>query len=185
MVQDMANCESDCSEFANSQVAEWEHSGPELDCRAATTGRTLIDRPPVASNDLDHAVDHPRPFTASAADTPLALESVNPASLRSCLSSSGIYSGSPDRTGAPRANRVVSFYLRRVREYEVTFGDDSSNSPDAPLSLSLGWGYNPEEKISSLGINDETAQSTKRKTNAEAIVFQSCRLNFVLMFQDV
>lgn len=44
--------------------------------------------------------------------------------------------------------RNVSFSHTRVREYEVTLGDNPSVSSGAPLSL--GWRYDPRERIVSL-----------------------------------
>ena len=49
--------------------------------------------------------------------------------------------------------RNVSFSHLQVREYEVTLGDNPSVSSGVPLSL--GWRYNPNEKISKLDDDDD------------------------------
>ena len=54
--------------------------------------------------------------------------------------------------------RNVSFSHLQVREYEVTLGDNPSVSSGVPLSL--GWRYNPNERISKLDDDDE-----KREVN--------------------
>ena len=52
----------------------------------------------------------------------------------------------------PLVTRNVSFSHLQVREYEVTLGDNPSVSSGVPLSL--GWRYNPNEKISKLADDD-------------------------------
>ena len=55
--------------------------------------------------------------------------------------------------------RNVSFSHSQVREYEATLGDNPSVSSGVPLSL--GWRYNPRERISSLeNDNDGTSPGT-------------------------
>ncbi len=128
-------------------------SGP-TNARAAAAGRSLLGRPGGAV-----AVCPAGSFTASAASTPLPPRASEPI-LRSCLSSSGSRSSSTSATPAGGSGneefelkRNVSFSHLRVREYEVTLGDNPSVSSGAPLSL--GWRYDPRERIVSL---DEEAK---------------------------
>ena len=53
--------------------------------------------------------------------------------------------------------RNVSFSHLQVREYEVTLGDNPSVSSGAPLSL--GWRYNPNERISKLDDDDDEIEA--------------------------
>ena len=53
--------------------------------------------------------------------------------------------------------RNVSFSHLQVREYEVTLGDNPSVSSGVPLSL--GWRYNPNEKISKLDDDHNKVES--------------------------
>ncbi|KAL7433208.1 hypothetical protein ACHAXM_004547 [Skeletonema potamos] len=50
--------------------------------------------------------------------------------------------------------RNVSFSHLQVREYEVTLGDNPSVSSGVPISL--GWRYNPNERISKLDDDDNS-----------------------------
>jgi hypothetical protein len=57
----------------------------------------------------------------------------------------------------PLVTRNVSFSHLQVREYEVTLGDNPSVSSGVPLSL--GWRYNPNERISKLDDDDDEMES--------------------------
>ena len=61
----------------------------------------------------------------------------------------------------------VAFSHLQFREYKVTLGDNPSVSSGAPLSL--GWRYNPHEKISSLdNINTNSNNNSEAASNESA-----------------
>ncbi len=66
-------------------------------------------------------------------------------------------------------NPRVSFSNVSVREYEITLGDNPSVSSGAPLSL--GWKYNPHEKVTNLDSNETTeTNNTLRRSGNELLL---------------
>lgn len=154
----------------HNQFNQFNNSNSSSDSIAAAVGRELLGR-----NHNNNNATSRDPFTASAADTPLPRARTNDKPLKSCLSSSNLGrrcksepvargqantinddddDGIVGGNGKPRKSvqRNVSFSILQVREYEVTLGDNPSVSSGAPLSL--GWRYDPQEKVSSLIDND-------------------------------
>eukprot|EP00984_Skeletonema_dohrnii_P036717 scaffold38014_cov144-Skeletonema_dohrnii-CCMP3373.AAC.2 len=66
---------------------------------------------------------------------------------------SSISSNNKNEEFKPIMTRNVSFSHLQVREYEVTLGDNPLVSSGVPLSL--GWRYNPKERISKLDSDEE------------------------------
>mmetsp|Transcript_2660 Transcript_2660/g.4878 ORF Transcript_2660/g.4878 Transcript_2660/m.4878 type:complete len:351 (+) Transcript_2660:267-1319(+) len=128
------------------------HNNPLMQIALSSTPATTNPSEKTNSNGLRDS------FTASAAHSPLP-RLVTTDRLKSCLtlSSSRLAHKATTARRELRKNemfksvRNVSFSCAKVREYEVTLGDNPSVSGGAPLSL--GWRYDPRERISSL--NDE------------------------------
>lgn len=165
---------------------------PKPNARAAAAGRSLLERPGIHQAIKDEvqlfaATFVPDPlspeatFTASAADSAIPRRVGTNVSLKSCISSStsllrradsnksSTNDGSRSAANVKSANKNeeynnikgnVSFSHLQVREYEVTLGDHPSVSSGAPLSL--GWRYNPQEKISSLDYKIGAGESPYR-----------------------
>jgi hypothetical protein len=133
---------------------------------------SMLNRP--HSNAMVDAVPTPQPFVASAA-APIRRVSGSEQTLKSCLSSSSISNSTMKRSKSSvngfaneefKMTRNVSFSHLQVREYEVTLGDNPSVSSGAPVSL--GWNYDPNEKISKLPqeVDDECSRQRRRSSNS-------------------
>lgn len=143
---------------------------------AAAAGRSLLDRPKILALYTDRSAEkaeHVAIFRASAASNIPRCSSAD-VTLKSCLSSKSLLNQAEceaTKTRVPRRNSIsydskivknVAFSQVRVREYEVTLGDNPSVSSGAPLSL--GWRYNPEEKISEI---EDSEIPLPRRSSAE------------------
>ena len=161
---------------------------PYDNARAATdAGRYLLGQPHPAAADGGA-------FTELAAKTPVppirrrvGTEPI----LRSCLSSSsrgGLLSSTTKTTSSGEkkneefvfaTKRYVSFSHMRVREYEVTLGDNPSVSSGVPLSL--GWRYDPIKSVISLsGSFDGEADDHQRRATCELKLSDTQRHSLLL-----
>lgn len=144
---------------------------------AAAAGRSLLDRPKILALYTDRSAEeaeHVAVFRASAAQSKIPRCLSADVTLKSCLSSKSLLSQAESqavKNCIPRRNSLsydskivknVSFSKVRVREYEVTLGDNPSVSSGAPLSL--GWRYNPEEKVSDI---EDSEITIPRRSSAE------------------
>jgi hypothetical protein len=129
---------------------------------AAAAGRSMLNRPR-ANPSYDMNVNT---FIASAAG-PVPRRN-SEATLKSCLSSNSINTMKRSKSSVNgfaneefKMTRNVSFSHLQIREYEVTLGDNPSVSSGAPISL--GWNYDPNEKISRL---PEVVECGRRSSNS-------------------
>ena len=114
---------------------------------AASAGRCMLDRPRINQSSTMQSLNNTSHlFVASAAAKPPRRNSET--ALKPCLSSSSISSMKDPTNEEFKITRNVSFSHLQVREYEVTLGDNPSVSSGAPVSL--GWNYDPNEKITKL-----------------------------------
>lgn len=148
---------------------------------AAVAGRSLLDRTKDEIISSNIAIPEnfllDATFTASAAETPIhrvVSAEKSETALKPCLSSAcgSMRFGFSKRNQLARNinkndefkfERKVGFSEIRVREYEVTLGDNPSVSSGAPLSL--GWRYNPQEKIASV----DSSPSKHRRRSIEEL----------------
>eukprot|EP00581_Thalassiosira_minuscula_P007474 CAMPEP_0183710506 /NCGR_PEP_ID=MMETSP0737-20130205/6217_1 /TAXON_ID=385413 /ORGANISM="Thalassiosira miniscula, Strain CCMP1093" /LENGTH=362 /DNA_ID=CAMNT_0025938795 /DNA_START=146 /DNA_END=1234 /DNA_ORIENTATION=- len=140
-----------------------------------------IDKRLLRNSPLPDPLSLDATFSASAAHTPIRCAGTG-SNLKPCLSSSSLtlrHSKSSlngfRHAAAFQSHRKsddfkstrcsVSFSHLKVREYEVTLGDNPSVSSGAPLSL--GWRYNPQESILRLDSSDAEARDCTRRTKSE------------------
>jgi len=67
----------------------------------------------------------------------------------------------------PKIRRNVSFSYSQVRTYETTLGDNPSVSSGVPISL--GWKYDPHEKLYRLDNNNANSSSSTSNNSISRI----------------
>ncbi|KAL7475123.1 hypothetical protein ACHAW6_001049 [Cyclotella cf. meneghiniana] len=138
---------------------------------AIAMGRLILERPRAGQSMFNYEINT---FSASSAGPPPRRNSE--LSLKSCLSSCSMSTMTRSKSSINefgnyktkfQMERNVSFSHVAIREYEITLGDNPSVSSGAPISL--GWNYDPNEKISNLPDLFEGSINTRKRRSARKL----------------